>query len=383
MTNFLCRFFLGQQRPSTGVTQRLKIVPQNQFTTLKPTTQKFYTIESKKTGQKNYIAVAQRAPNRSQPGTPGNSRPSTPHTQFATTSRIPPGGKLPVQQQQQQQHTSFSPPKFTILRQASTVPNTSSTDNELSGTNIFDMPVVFADNEGNIDEDSSNMSDNSVIEIPSDASTGSISKKVILKASNVSSIVNTTATPTVTITKNKNLLIQKPVVPSKMLVLNGNVIGRSIPAQNIVLPKTSTQQAMKIQRIVTTGSSTIPTTSADLKNKLSIPSGKKIEILNNQIIKPASTSIVPTVSKNMTFVNLADAKPINATGRLSLPLTVAKGNRQQIVIKTADLKHFTLAGNKPLTNLTVKKVNVVQSSTPNVGEQSQKPKIIFKNALKE
>jgi hypothetical protein len=117
----------------TGVTQRLKIVPQNQFTTLKPqSTQKYYTIESKTTGQKNYIAVAQRAPNRSQPTTPGNSRPSTPQTQYVTNARISGVGKLPVMQNQPQ--TSFSPPKFTIVRQASSAPNTSFTaDTELSG----------------------------------------------------------------------------------------------------------------------------------------------------------------------------------------------------------------------------------------------------------
>ncbi|KAL7038155.1 hypothetical protein ACKWTF_009474 [Chironomus riparius] len=368
----------------TGVAQRLKIVPQNQFTTLKPqstTTQKYYTIESKSTGQKNYIAVAQRAPNRSQPSTPGNSRPATPQTQYVTNARISSVGKLPIMHNQ----TSFSPPKFTIVRQGSSAPNTSFTaDTELSGTNIFDMPVVFADSEGNIDEDSSNISDNSVIEIPSDHSTGTTTKKVILKASNIGTYVNAAPTQTVTITKNKNILIQKPSVPSKMLVLNGNVIGRSIPASNIVLPKSSIQpQPIKIQKIVTTGSSVIPTTSIDMKNRQQISSNKKIEILNNQIIKPAMTvTTASTVPKSVGFVNLADAKPISAN-RLSIPFSTVKGSQgQQIVIKTANLKQFTLSGHKQLGNLTVKKVNVVPSTATTIAssDQPQQPKIIFKNA---
>lgn len=368
-----------------GVTQRLKIVPQNQFTTLKPqstATQKYYTIESKATGQKNYIAVAQRASNRSQPSTPGNSRPTTPQTQYVANPRISNVGKLPVMQNQPQ--TSFSPPKFTIVRQASSVPNTSfTTDTELSGTNIFDMPVVFADSEGNIDEDS-NISDNSVIEISSDQSTGTpAAKKVILKTSNISTFVNAAPTQTYSITKNKNILIQKPVVPSKMLVLNGNVIGRSIPASNIVIPKSSIQQQpIKIQKIVTSGSSVIPTTS----NRQQIPSTKKIEILNNQIIKPAMTATAAsTAPKSVGFVNLADAKPISAN-RLSIPFSTVKGSQgQQIVIKTSNLKQFTLTGNKQLGNLTVKKVNVTvpttsTATTTSSEQQQQQPKIIFKNA---
>lgn len=372
----------------TGVTQRLKIIPQNQFTTLKPqstTSQKYYTIESKATGQKNYIAVAQRAPNRSQPSTPGNSRPTTPQTQYVTNARISNVGKLPVMQNQPQ--TSFSPPKFTIVRQASSAPNTSFTaDTELSGTNIFDMPVVFADSEGNIDEDS-NISDNSVIEISSDQSTGTPApKKVVLKTSNISTFVNAAPTQTYSITKNKNILIQKPSVSSKMLVLNGNVIGRSIPASNIVIPKSSIQpQPIKIQKIVASGSSVIPTTSIDMKNR-QIPSTKKIEILNNQIIKPAMTvTTASTAPKSVGFVNLADAKPI-AANRLSIPFSTVKGSQgQQIVIKTANLKQFTLTGNKQLANLTVKKVNVAVPSTSTATttsseQQQQQPKIIFKNA---
>lgn len=362
----------------TGVTQRLKIVPQNQFTTLKPqstSTQKYYTIESKATGQKNYIAVAQRTPNRSQ-------QPSTPQTQYVSNARISSIGKLPVMHNLPQ--TSFSPPKFTIVRQASSAPNTSFTaDTELSGTNIFDMPVVFADSEGNIDEDS-NISDNSVIEIPSDQSTGSTTKKVILKGTNIGTYVNSGSTPTVTITKNKNILIQKPAVPSKTFVLNGNVIGRSIPASNIVIPKATIQpQPIKIQKIVTTGSSVIPTTSMDIKNRQQIPSSKKIEILNNQIIKPAMTftTTASPAPKSVGFVNLADAKPI-AANRLSIPFSTVKGSGQQIVIKAANLKQFTLSGNKQLGNLTVKKVNVVPSTATSTAssEQQPQPKIVFKNA---
>jgi regulatory NSL complex subunit 3 len=365
-------------RISSGVSQRLKIIPP---TGKQPPqthqAQKFYTIDGSRALQKSIIAVNQR---------PGNARPSTsipssPQIQYIanTSARLAaPLGKLPVQQQQ----NNFSPPKFTILRQVTTT----NESGEVGGANIFDLPIVYADSEGNIEDDAAAASDGSVIEIPSDSSTSSTStKKVLLKAANIAPYVSTAPT-TVTITKNKNILIQKPQHPqtaSKMLVLNGSVIGRSVPASNIVIPKTTTtmtsisqqQPQMRIQKIITTEASQIKTST--------VTTGKKIEILNNQILRHAS----PSQQKTMTFVNLADAKPLQGT-RLSIPISSASGVKsgQQIVIKTANLKQFTIPG-KQFGNLTVKKLNVIPSSavtttttTVNTPSTVTKSKIVFKPA---
>ncbi|KAG5679762.1 hypothetical protein PVAND_009302 [Polypedilum vanderplanki] len=352
-------------RISTGVAQRMKIVPSQN---MKPQqhSHKLY-LEGSRQLQKN---ILQMRPSSS-------SRPSTPSSSqiiYSTNARLSASlGKLPVQTT-----TSFSPPKFTIVRQI-----TANEAGEVNNSNIFEMPIVYADSEGNI-EDEAAVSDGSVIEIPSDSSSSSNpTKRVLLKAQNLGTYGNTPTT--ITITKNKNILMQKPQLSqpstSKMLVLNGSVIGRSVSASNIIIPKTITTTAVaphptvRIQKI-------IPSDGSQIKSQIS--SGKKVEILNNQIIKPASQP-----SKTMTFVNLADAKPIQGA-RLSLPITTtAVKPGQQIVIKTANLKQFTLPA-KHFSNLTVKKINPSTNITPTTSviattstattPSAQKPKIIFKPA---
>lgn len=384
------------QRISSGVNQRLKITAQNQFTTLKPQQQhKFYTIESRQMIQKNMVPVNQRQQNRPNMATLSTSttttvsRPSTPSTQIqyhVTSVRQTHTGKLPVQTQKQQS-TTYSPPKFTILRQVATTP---AADSE---PNIFDMPIVYADNEGNIDEDST-VSEGSIIEIPSDSSSSSpnASKKVLLKASNVSAYVSTTPTA-VTLTKTKNLHLQKPTnqaqpTGNKTFILNGSVIGRSVSATNIVMPKPALQSpAMRVQKIVTSGNFM----TQQQQQKFS-SDGKKIEILNNQIIRPALATSAS--SKNLSFVNIAEniAKTQQPT-RLSIPFTTAgmtMKTGQQIVIKASSLKPFTLPNNKQFANLTVKRLNVLPSTTVatttvvnSIHSQQQKAKIILKPAPKD
>lgn len=321
--------FVSRVMPTT---QRMKVLGQQpQF---KPQTggqTKFITISGQK-AHKNIVTNVQ-------------SRPATPNQQqFFLTNRVSNVNK-PAQQ-------NFSPTKYTIVRTTSgnnTTQNVSyvaeTSTSDLAAANIFDMPIVFADNEGNIDEDVSDTG--SVISINSD-SPPRVTKQVVIKTSIAST---STATSNFTITKNKNILIQKPTT-GKMFMLNGQVIGKQVSATNIMLPKTHLPQQIKVQKFTTATTSFKPTQPS-----------KKIEILNNTIIKPATgVSKLPTTS----FVNLADAKQISGA-RLSLPLANAKN---QIVIKTNSLKPYTgaqivgsnISGNKQLGNLTVKRLNVVPSA---------------------
>lgn len=315
--------FIATSRIVPG--SRMKVVQpqqqQQQFSTLKQ--QKFITIK----GQKNFTQIQAR------------SRPTTP-TQFVV-NRQQPVKKIPVTLQQHQQ--SFSPTKYTIVRSTgSAAPYIESASSDLTGANIFDMPIVFADSEGNIDEDASDAG--SVISVASD-SPPTAAKQVILKTS--------TAPPSFTVTKNKNILIQKPA-PGKMFMINGTVIGKQLS----VLPKAPIPQQIKVQKF-TPGTKLV---ASQIKTA-PVPT-RKIEILNNTIIKPASNLIKTHAT---SFVNLADAKPMNTT-RLSLPITSTSKN--QIIIKTNSLKPYTGAqilpanlGNKQLGNLTVKRLNVVPNTT--------------------
>lgn len=347
------RIFSG----TVGNTQRMKVMPQNPQFKQQPANQtKYITI----TGQKNQknVQLQSRPTART-----SNPRPMTPtaSTQYIISNRVSSAGKMPTTQHQQQ---SFSPTKYTIVKTTSNTPNISyisESSTDLTGTNIFDMPIVFADNEGNIDEEASTMSDGSVISIASD-SPPQVAKQIVLKSKNLASLPPSSSTPTYTITKNKNVLIQKPTA-GKMFMINGTVIGKQVSANNIVLPKAHLSQQIKMQKFV-------PGTKF-VKQNPAPPAGKKIEILNNTIIRPAATSSSSSTRiGTSSFVNLADGKPISGA-RLSLPITSSSSIKNQIVIKTNALKPYTgaqilpssISGNKQLANLTVKRLSVVPSTT--------------------
>lgn len=328
-----------------SMNQRMKVIhPSQQFSTLKPQQNqaKFITISGVQKTHKNF--TIQQTNKVSRPQSVANSRSTTP-TQFVS-NRIQPK-KIPVQHQQ-----SFSPTKYTIVRSTGNATPAISYVNEsspeLSGANIFDMPIVFADSEGNIDEDASAMSDGSVISVNSD-SPPRVAKQVVLKTS-------VPAASSFTVTKNKNILIQKPAA-GKMFMINGTVIGKQLTNTNIVLPKTPLPQQMKVQKFV-------PGTRIVATQVKSV-TGRKIEILNNTIIKPAASNLVKTPATS--FINLADAKSINPA-RLSLP--IATNSKNQIIIRSNTLKPYTGSqilpsslNTKQLGNLTVKRLNVVPNAT--------------------
>lgn len=290
---------------------------------------KYITISSQRSGAASQI----------QPRPILKQTPQTP--QFVFSNR-----KVPQQQ-------NFSPTKYTIVRTTNSTPIISDSSNvDLTGASIFDMPIVFADNEGNIDED--NSADGSVISVASD-SPPSTNKQVVMKAPQPHHF---------TITKNKNILIQKPTT-GKMFTINGMAIGKQFSANNIVLPKTLPQN-IKVQKFVPNMKIVQPQAGP------SSAANKKIEILHQTVIRPASTTNLTKI-QSTSFVNLADAKPLTGlkasavSSRLSLP--IASTSKNQIVINTNTLKPFTgriattTIGNTQLGNLTVKRLNVVPSST--------------------
>jgi hypothetical protein len=253
------------------------------------------------------------------------------------------GKLLPIfhQQQHQQQllqRNNFSPPKFTILRtqqqqhQPTQTFNIQSKDSNIS--NIFDMPIVMADSEGKI------ISTSKPSTIPRQART-EVSSDSIFKFTTSQNIMTPSSTlqstskpfPTVTLTKNKNILIQKPPANNnKLLVLNGlsGIIGRQIPSTNIVV---SPAQILSRKMV---DSTTIG--HDEMRSK-----PKKIEIIDNTIIKHAGTP-QPSSSqaRNVSFINLSDAKAIPK--KISINPQFKKA---QIVIKTSTLKSITLGKGQP------------------------------------
>lgn len=277
------------------------------------------------------------------------------HTSIAHTSVLSTKGKL-LPLTQNPKLNNFSPPKFTIVR--SSVPSSTSSnqsylvDGGSAEANIYDMPIVFADNDGNL---VGNSSSTTIRKEPSDL-TGNNMNKIIFRTSKNSPIIKQGASiqnqmPTVTITKNKNILIQKPTtqIPKNFLVLNG-IVGRPVSASNIIIPQhqnPATSQLIKIpQKHVIS-----PSTSSH--SIIRDTTGKKVEIIDNTIIKQASQLAQP---RNISFVNLAESKTIPS--KISISNSTIKSG--QLIIKTSSLKPITLK--KQFGNITVNKFNPINNN---------------------
>jgi hypothetical protein len=165
-------------------------------------------------------------------------------------------------------------------------------------------------------------------------------------------------------------------VSPKIVVTNPKMIGEQQKSQIISIPSSN---------VVTTN------------KPISISSDKKIEILNNQVIKPAGSTFqsvrinmdgtpisttTTTVSRN--FMKLSDGKTI--TGIRTIPASQANftpisatssGNKQTIVIRPNTLKPFPsgtkLTNPKVLNqNVTIKRVSIMPQSQTVVNTNNNK-----------
>ncbi|EAT39395.1 AAEL008806-PA [Aedes aegypti] len=376
--------------PSTPSTPDIKVIPANQFIQLKPSgsTQKFVTLKS---SPKPVVSVI--------PKQPISSTPSPLAKQTMVQSPILP------------QHQSFSPTKFTIVRTStglsghSTPSSTSPIKTmrspptpDLSNTSIFDMPIVFADSDGNIPE-------------------GSPQKHIDITSKPPPNII--TIGPAVTShpmlktePMNRIITLQPSMKPNKVVVINKSNMKQVPPnvLSSVTLNKSTsiTPTGVKYAKVVisnplnkaTTSTASAPTIIP--KNLTQVLSNQKIEILNNTVVKQApmpSTShqqqkfqpviinVDPsktTTMKNFVRVGETQIRPIGSSpSTMTIPTKVASpatvvassgsGQAAQlapgipgtntILIKTNSLSQ--LASRKPAIlnrNITVRKVNIVPQS---------------------
>ncbi|XP_055636632.1 KAT8 regulatory NSL complex subunit 3 [Toxorhynchites rutilus septentrionalis] len=356
------------QSQSTAATN-IKVIPANQFIQLKPsgTTQKFFTLKS---SPKPVVSVTPRPP----------SATPTP---------------------QSKQSQSFSPTKFTIVRSSggvstSTTPTSAATLNstrsphtpDLSNTSIFDIPIVFADNEGNIQDGSSQK----VYDVP--------------KAP--TNIVTITSTATTSIPSkiepvNRLITLQPTLKSNKVVVINKNNI-KQVPTNVIAAataskPLGGTPSGMKYTKVVLsnplTKTASVTTPTAVTRNLGQILSGGKVEILNNAIVKPAVVPqqkfqpIIINVDPNKTttmknFVRVGETQIRSIGAATTAPNTTVTTSRgaifgantaspqlapgipgtNTILIKTNSLSQLTTRKPAILNrNITVRKVNIVPQQT--------------------
>lgn len=365
------------------------------------TGQKFYTLKSSQV-----IQVS-----------PANSRPSTPTSKIVNTGKFVNIKNSSLvsspESQTSQQSVSFSPQKFTILKTPastpSSTPNTTFGDTDspdLTNTSIMDIPIVFADSDGNIEEDGTVYSGSDTSFVAGESPkivykqpvAQIVKKNVILnKGVNNKVVVFNKAPGTiiksgsnVNINLTKGTIIQQPMkyVNSKIVVTNPKMIGEQQKAQIISIPSTSVVSGSGANKGVT------------------FTNDKKIEILNNQVIKPAGSTFqsvrinmdgtpisttTTTIPRN--FMKLTDGKTIPISRTITqanfTPISTTSGSKPTIVIRSNTLKPFpgakitnTAVLNR---NLTVKRVSLMPQTsqsqtvvTQAAKQESQLKKIILK-----
>ena len=191
-----------------------------------------------------------------------NSRPATPTS--TTSYFISHKGQLisqaaKMQPQIKDPSSDFSPTKFSIMKHPQQSDNEIVTP-DLTNTSILDLPIIFADNDGNIEEEVVTTEPSS-IRLKTINNTGLIKKSIVINRQGA-----------------KMVLINKGAVMAKPLG-SVNVIGRPGSLQKILM--TNAKQTTKIITIPST-TSTVTSSSSN--------SGKKVEIINNMLIKPASST---------------------------------------------------------------------------------------------
>lgn len=237
--------------------QKMKMIPPNQFIQLKPSQgatggPKIFTLKPAASGNTNTTTSSQiytvKTPNV--PQTKGNkvyTIKSNNGTQILTTQNTGQSVGSPI---------VISPKKFTLMKTLSSEPATGNTSNvDLSNTNIFDIPIVFADNDGNLHETtplsvgSSSSSATTSFVISPNAKIISPPKQMITSTP-ISTSTPVSVTPGTT-TVNRNMIINNLLAnktkQNKLVLINRNAV-KTVP--NILSSTTKPVPQLKYTKVM-------------------------------------------------------------------------------------------------------------------------------------
>lgn len=315
--------------------QKVKVIPPNQFMQLKPpsgNSQKVYTLKTS-TGIKN---GPQLFTVKSQPGKQQVFSVKSTAPQFIPTSTVVSGNQTKLNNS-----IILNQGKFTLMK------NVETTKPDLSNTNIFDIPIVFADNEGNFQENpvTAVQSTNQPIFITSQD--GQLINRNII-------INNSLA--------NKAKSGNKVVLINRSSLKGQNIIAKTVPQLKYTKVMVSNPNKSKQEDVLmVAGTSTTSFESQKIQYPVT-SSSQPNQILNNSLKNTKYSPIVinvdsdKTTFKNIIKVGETQIKPASNT------IVFKPGNYKQIpMLKPGILNR----------NLTVRKVvNIVQKK-PVVEQQTQ------------
>ncbi|XP_004534677.1 KAT8 regulatory NSL complex subunit 3 isoform X4 [Ceratitis capitata] len=369
---------------------KIKMIPSNQFVQLKPPLQsqsKIYTI---KTASMQQSSITSNTSIGSIVSTSPACSTASNHQQQIFTLKSPNG--------QTTQFVTAAPPgtaqpKYTVVKNAaggttlqlSGVKNTSTANaSSMDLSNIIDMPIVFADNDGNLSDSVSVPATTTKPANTSSVGQLIISQKIIKEATATSS--NTSGIATTSPKAAAGTYIINKTIGSPGLQQTSQTAGNKQkkvvfinrttmkPCPNIISRSNITQQMPKYAKVVVTNPKTSATTlvprPATQLSTTQIPvvaaSGNSpivssVKQLNLQALKsPVSIGTRPTSGiLNVSTKSLPQVQIIGTTGGASNSGNSSAGGTQirNIVVKPGGLKQLpTLNSHVFNRNLTVRKL---------------------------
>ncbi|XP_055923580.1 KAT8 regulatory NSL complex subunit 3 [Eupeodes corollae] len=276
----------------SGAGTKIKMIPSNQFVQLKPPMQsqtKIYTIKPTSMAPSNTTTVSPTV-SGSQIFTIKPSTTSTNQTQIMNVS---------------------AQPKFTILKTspvkgATISPASSSATSTNDLSNIFDMPIIFADNDGNITESVS------ISKAPISTSTPIvIGQPSVAPNKGGTYVINTSALQQQQQQHQQQQQQQKPK-PNKLVFINRNTMK---PCPNIISRSTNVPQLQKYTKVVVknpnTSASSLVARPAQGQQQLIKTTDRIIKPLNLQGIKSTSPLTASASTSSPGILNLKQFQIVN------------------------------------------------------------------------
>ncbi|KAH8401334.1 hypothetical protein KR009_004629 [Drosophila setifemur] len=302
---------------------KIKMIPPSQFVQIKtlPSQSKLinYTLNKSGSGTTSNATIGSIV--KTLPGSSAGGQqiftlktPSGQTTQFATAgASTSAAGASALSASGQQKYTVFKNANgMTMLQLTKNVPTTATSSGQgtMDLANIIDMPIVFADNEGNISEQKQGEKSASIRGV--NKSPLIISQKIIKEAGKPQGIITTganiagTSKPMGNIVLNKGL--QQLFTPSpggtgqnKVVYLNRNAIkpvtgAHRVPIRIVSNPKTGFTTT-------TTASTTNSPLLVDPATGALVPSVKTVNV---QAIKQTASTLPPGALRHASNVNLGN-----------------------------------------------------------------------------
>lgn len=355
--------------------QNVKVIPPNQFLQLKPSignSQKVYTLKPATPTLKS-ISTTTSSPSSQvytlKPTGAGNATTQIRGNKMFTIKPATSGTSQFISSNPNLTSSSFTlggQKKITVMKTVTSA-GTTKPPPDLSSTNIFDIPIVFADNDGNIQE---------TTQIPTSSTSSPApliitSKAQIIRSNNTFTPITQVGNRSIVINnllsnKNKTAVTVPSATPqNNKVVLNVMRNVKGAPPPNL-LRKNIPQ--LKYTKVVVSNPSKPGESTPTLTSTPTILNASAPKIISSTIIKPVTTTAMststPITTSTLTgqkyqpiIINVDSEKSNTLKNIIKVGDTQIKPANTILIKSTSGIKQFPMLKQGFLNrNLTVKKI---------------------------